>query len=254
MPPKTCHDCYKVLATPAARCRECADRTNSAKRLKRRQRRERNSQASQASQANQSGCLNSINVNKTDSRDQKYLATPDTPATSTTPSPDALATDVTSATVTAAPTRKLTSVTAISPTPTPPASISSKLRKIIQNRLCKSIRAQIRRHETTEQLIGCSIDNYKQFIEKQFIQGMTWTNVGQWHIDHIKSLCQFDLTDPLQRSAAFHYTNTRPIWANDNLKKGSNDNGNIAANINVVDRNNDIDNALELLRQVYIDD
>ena len=88
---------------------------------------------------------------------------------------------------------------------------------------------------------------------------MTWTNVGQWHIDHIKSLCQFDLTDPLQRSAAFHYTNTRPIWANDNLKKGSGASGsnagdNITANTNIVDGNNDIDNALEFLRQVYIDD
>ena len=237
---KTCHDCHKVLATPAARCRECADRTNSAKRLKRRQRRERNSQVGQVGRSNS----NKIN---NDSRDQKYLATSATPTM-----PETIGIPV-------------GLVTVIPPTPTPPASIPSKLRKIIQNRLCKSIRAQIRRHETTEQLIGCSIDNYKQFIEKQFIPGMTWTNVGQWHIDHIKSLCQFDLTDPLQRSAAFHYTNTRPIWANDNLKKGSgasgsNDvvasasNDNVVANTNIVDRNNDINNALEFLRQVYMDD
>ena len=31
----------------------------------------------------------------------------------------------------------------------------------------------------------------------------------------------FDLTDPAQQKACFHYTNLQPLWAKDNLSKGA---------------------------------
>jgi hypothetical protein len=51
---------------------------------------------------------------------------------------------------------------------------------------------------------------------------MTWDNwsLDGWHIDHIKPLNKFDLSDRSQFLEAVHYTNLQPLWAVDNLSKG----------------------------------
>lgn len=69
--------------------------------------------------------------------------------------------------------------------------------------------------------LGCSIEHLRQWLEFQFQPGMTWDNYGKWHIDHIKPLASFDLTNRNQLKAACHYTNLQPLWAVDNLRKGS---------------------------------
>lgn len=71
--------------------------------------------------------------------------------------------------------------------------------------------------------LGCSSEELKKYIESKFKDGMTWKNRGRkstdWHIDHIKSLSTFDLTDKEQYLKACHYTNLQPLWARENLKK-----------------------------------
>lgn len=69
--------------------------------------------------------------------------------------------------------------------------------------------------------LGCTIEEYKSYIETKFKNGMTWDNwsLHGWHIDHIMPLCNFDLTKEEELYKAFHYTNTQPLWALDNLKK-----------------------------------
>lgn len=56
---------------------------------------------------------------------------------------------------------------------------------------------------------------------------MGWANYGEWHIDHIKPCCLFDLSVKEQQSECFHYTNLRPLWSKLNLKKGSRIDSNI---------------------------
>jgi len=70
--------------------------------------------------------------------------------------------------------------------------------------------------------LGCSIDELKVYLESKFLPGMTWDNYGLygWHIDHIKPLASFDLSDRKQMLEACHYTNLQPLWATDNLSKG----------------------------------
>ena len=70
-------------------------------------------------------------------------------------------------------------------------------------------------------LLGCTINEGKAHLERQFADGMTWENHGLygWHIDHIRPVASFDLTDPAQQAACFHYTNLQPLWAADNLAK-----------------------------------
>jgi len=69
--------------------------------------------------------------------------------------------------------------------------------------------------------LGCSISGLKLHLESKFQPDMTWDNYGEWHIDHIKPLSKFDLTDRDQLLEACHYTNLQPLWAEENLKKGN---------------------------------
>jgi hypothetical protein len=72
-------------------------------------------------------------------------------------------------------------------------------------------------------LIGCDINQLKKHLENKFKSGMTWDNYGVWHIDHIKPLCSFDLRDEGEVKKACHYSNLRPLWAEDNIKKAKED-------------------------------
>lgn len=70
--------------------------------------------------------------------------------------------------------------------------------------------------------LGCSIDEFKKYIESQFEEWMTWDNYGDWHIDHIKPLANFDLTDKEQLKKACHYTNLQPLEKTKNIIKSNN--------------------------------
>ena len=74
---------------------------------------------------------------------------------------------------------------------------------------------------STKRLLGCSLEELIVFIEKKFKKDMSWDNYGKWHVDHIKPIAKFDLTDKEQQKKCFHYTNLQPLWAIENLKKGS---------------------------------
>lgn len=45
-------------------------------------------------------------------------------------------------------------------------------------------------------LIGCSLPELKSHLEAKFLPGMSWSNYGAWHVDHIRPCAAFDLADP----------------------------------------------------------
>lgn len=78
-----------------------------------------------------------------------------------------------------------------------------------------------RKPETTRQLLGCTTEEFRVWIEQQFAPGMTWENRAEWELDHKRPLASFDLNDPAQRAEACRYTNLQPLWRADNRKKGA---------------------------------
>lgn len=74
-------------------------------------------------------------------------------------------------------------------------------------------------HPKAVKFLGCPISSYRKYIADKFISGMSWDNYGEWHLDHITPLDQFDLTDEAQFFKAAHYSNTQPLWARDNILK-----------------------------------
>lgn len=96
--------------------------------------------------------------------------------------------------------------------------ISSRLRQ----RLNKAIRGTYKSGSAVRDL-GCSITDFKQYVEKKFQSDMTWNNYGRqgWHLDHIIPLSNFNLQDRRQLLIALNYTNYQPLWATDNIRKSN---------------------------------
>lgn len=84
-------------------------------------------------------------------------------------------------------------------------------------------RAGVEKSANTSQLIGTTREGLKRHLESLWALGMDWENYGPkgWHIDHKRPCASFDLTDPAQQRACFHYTNLQPMWATDNHSKGA---------------------------------
>ena len=108
--------------------------------------------------------------------------------------------------------------------------IKEKEKTDINYRLCRVLRSRtgnaIKSNQKSGSFVrdlGCSVQELKERLEKQWQSGMTWANwtTDGWHIDHIKPLDSFDLTDRKEFLEACHYTNLQPLWAKDNLAKSS---------------------------------
>jgi len=99
--------------------------------------------------------------------------------------------------------------------------IHFRLKELVRTRLGIAMRGN-QKSGTTIELLGCSIENLKKYLETKFTSGMTWENYNLtgWHIDHITPLDKFDLTDELQIRIACHFTNLQPLWCEDNYSKG----------------------------------
>lgn len=98
--------------------------------------------------------------------------------------------------------------------------IDYKLLCNLRCRLYASLKTNSKSKRTLE-LLGCSVEELKQHLENQFTKGMSWDNYGDWHIDHIKPCAKFDLSKPEEQLVCFNFKNLQPLWALDNLKKGS---------------------------------
>ena len=76
-------------------------------------------------------------------------------------------------------------------------------------------------------MLGCTMEEFKDHITAQLHDGMTWTNYGpasttqrHWNIDHITPL-KYGAPTLEEVVARLHYTNTQPMWAADNIAKGN---------------------------------
>ena len=69
-------------------------------------------------------------------------------------------------------------------------------------------------------MVGCSPEFLKDHIENQFTEGMSWELMGKYiHIDHRIPLSSAKSEEEVYKLC--HYTNLQPLWAEDNLSKGS---------------------------------
>lgn len=110
-------------------------------------------------------------------------------------------------------------------------SVSGRvLMRRLHNSVARRIREQLQRDRLgktgrrLETLIGYSIHGLKTHLEQLFVSGMSWENYGSaWHIDHIRPRASFRFTSLEDQAfkACWALTNLQPLWAEDNIRKGS---------------------------------
>lgn len=100
--------------------------------------------------------------------------------------------------------------------------IHYKIKDNLRRRINYAIKNSKKQNSTNE-LLGCSLIDFKIYIESLWQKGMDWNNYGMfgWHLDHIKPCASFDLTNPEEQKKCFNYSNIQPLWAKDNWSKGS---------------------------------
>ena len=103
-----------------------------------------------------------------------------------------------------------------------------KPKEIVCDRVRRSInhylgKYRISKGGVTFALLGYSPMDLVKRIESQFTDGMSWDNKGEWHIDHIRPVVtfNFDSTDHPEFKECWALENLQPMWATDNLSKGS---------------------------------
>ncbi len=72
-------------------------------------------------------------------------------------------------------------------------------------------------------LLPYTVDDLKAHLESQFVDGMSWENAGEWHIDHIRPVSSFnyDSPDHPEFLQCWALDNLQPLWATDNCSKNA---------------------------------
>lgn len=97
--------------------------------------------------------------------------------------------------------------------------INYKIKVNLRERIRKAVINDFKRGKTLK-LLGCSIEYYKQYLSSLFTSEMTWENYGAyWEIDHIVSICNFNLVEEGEQFKAFNYLNTRPLEKSQNRQR-----------------------------------
>jgi hypothetical protein len=91
-------------------------------------------------------------------------------------------------------------------------------------RIKKSLAARLRnvlsKTDTTMNYIGCNIQYFREWIEYNFTEEMTWDNYGSfWSIDHIIPVCKFDLIVEDEKLKCWNWSNMMPVTIKYNSSK-----------------------------------
>lgn len=108
------------------------------------------------------------------------------------------------------------------------ARYAQKAKACPHSKVAKNLRKRLKKFLETgtgigsfSSMVGCTKQELMEHLASKFQDGMSWDNYGEWHIDHIKPLAAFDLSDATSRKEANHYSNLQPMWKLENEGKSS---------------------------------
>jgi hypothetical protein len=81
----------------------------------------------------------------------------------------------------------------------------------------------VAKYRSTFLLLGYTLEELMVHLEKQFTDGMTWDNYGEWHVDHKIPMTtfNFETTEDGEFKLCWCLDNLQPLWGPENLSKGT---------------------------------
>lgn len=73
------------------------------------------------------------------------------------------------------------------------------------------------------EILQYSPEQLAYHLEKQFSEGMTWENYGDWHVDHISPITSFNFHEigDNEFMKCWSLDNLQPMWADENIRKSN---------------------------------
>ena len=97
--------------------------------------------------------------------------------------------------------------------------LKQNTRSLIYTSFKRACNGKFNKSQRTQNILGCTIDEFIIHLQSKFVKGMTLENHGEWEIDHIKPI-SLALTEE-EIYELNHYTNLQPLWRVDNRKKSN---------------------------------
>ena len=100
--------------------------------------------------------------------------------------------------------------------------LTSNIRSLISYSFKRACGGTYKKSDKTENILGCTVQEFINHLESLFTEGMTLENHGQceecWHIDHKIPISSAKTEEEIIKLN--HYTNLQPLWSRENLSKG----------------------------------
>lgn len=96
----------------------------------------------------------------------------------------------------------------------------------ITNRLGRGLRRSFKGiiSKWTWEVLDFTREEFVERFEFLFVDGMSWDNMSEWHIDHIRPIASFKQMDDINSEdfkECWALNNLQPLWASDNMSKGA---------------------------------
>ncbi len=88
-------------------------------------------------------------------------------------------------------------------------NFSCNVRSLISHSFERANGKGLIKNLSTEEILGCSIEEFRKYIESKFQEGMTLENYGKWHLDHIIPISLAQTEEEVIKLC--HYSNFQPL-------------------------------------------
>lgn len=107
--------------------------------------------------------------------------------------------------------------------------ITDPVHKVLRDRISRRLRHALtgrglsKNWISTFEALGYSAETLKQHLESKFQPGMSWSNIGEWHIDHVTpdSWFQYSSVDDITFKQCWSLENLQPMWKTENISKSN---------------------------------